>query len=331
LESQSTPLVSIVAPMYNNVEYVARCIESVLAQTYKHWDCVIVNNCSTDGSAEIARRFAAADSRIRVLDNETFLPVMANHNHALRQISPTSKYCKIVFSDDWLFPRCLEEMVAVAENHPSVGIVGAYGLQGVETMVKWAGLPYPSTRVDGRDVCRRFFLEDVYVFGTAHSLLFRSYLVRSHDPFFNEANLHGDREICLDLLRNCDFGFVHQVLTFTRERGGSLTDMSRRLNTNVGGRLYELVKYGTEFLSPSEFLRCRAKIVSEYYNYLAVSILLRGRDAKFWNYHKQKLAEAGFAFSYRRLAGAVFARCVRAITHPSETFEKLKLARAREY
>jgi hypothetical protein len=35
-------------------------------------------------------------------------------------------------------------------------------------------------------------------------------------------------------MRNCDFGFVHQVLTFTRERSGSLTEMSRRLNTNVG-------------------------------------------------------------------------------------------------
>jgi Glycosyl hydrolase family 9/Glycosyl transferase family 2 len=41
--------------MYNNVEYVAECIESVRAQTYEHWDYVSVNNCSTDGSAEIAR------------------------------------------------------------------------------------------------------------------------------------------------------------------------------------------------------------------------------------------------------------------------------------
>lgn len=327
----SRPLVSVVTPMYNNVEYVGECIKSVLAQTYEHWDYVIVNNCSTDGSAEIARQFAATDSRIRILDNETFLPVIANHNHALRQISPASKYCKMVFSDDWLFPRCLEEMVAVAEAHPSVCIVGAYGLQGVETAVKWAGLPYPSIRVDGREVCRRFFLEDVYVFGTAQSLLFRSDQVRSHDPFFNEGNLHADREVCFDLLRNRDFGFVHQVLTFTRERRGSITDMSRRLNTSVGGRLYELVKYGPDFLSPHEYRRCRAKLVSEYYNYLAISMLLGGRDAKFWNFHKQKLAEAGFPFSHIRLAGAVLARCLRAVTHLPETFEKLNMVRMRGY
>jgi glycosyltransferase involved in cell wall biosynthesis len=317
--------------MYNNVEYVAECIESVRAQTYEHWDYVIVNNCSTDGSEKIARQFAAEDSRIRVLDNDSLLPALANHNRALRQISPASKYCKMVFSDDWLFPRCLEEMVALAEAQPSAGIVGAYALQGLETMVKWAGLPYPSSCIDGREVCRRFFLEDIYVFGTAHSLLYRSDLVRSHDPFFNEANLHADREVCFDLLRSCDFGFVHQVLTFTRERSGSLTEMARQLNTSVGGRLYELIKYGPDFLSPREYRSCRAKLVNEYYNYLAVSLLLGGRDAKFWKLHKQKLAEAGFDFSYGRLSAAVLARCVRAVTHLSETFEKLKLARARKY
>jgi glycosyltransferase involved in cell wall biosynthesis len=331
MNSQSPPLVSIVTPMYNNAEYVAECIESVRAQTYEHWDYVIVNNCSTDGSAEIARRIAEVDSRIRVLDNETFLPALTNHNHALRQISPASKYCKMVFSDDWLFSRCLEEMVALAEAHPTVGIVGAYGLQGLESMVKWAGLPYPSTRVDGREVCRQFFLEDIYVFGTPQSVLYRSDLVRSHDPFFNEANLHSDREICIDLLRNCDFGFVHQVLTFTRERGGSLTDIGRRLNTSVGGRLYELIKYGPDFLSPREYRSCCAKLLNEYYNYLAVSLVKGGRDAKFWDYHRHKLAEAGFTFSYGRLSIAALLRALRAVTHPPETFAKFKLTRARGY
>ena len=322
MSSQSTPLVSIVTPMYNNTEYVAACIESVRAQTYEHWDYVIVNNCSTDGSAEIARQFAEVDSRIQVLDNETLLPVIANHNHALRQVSPASKYCKMVFSDDWLFPRCLEEMVALAEANPSVAIVGAYGLEGLE--VKWAGLPYPSTRVDGREVCRLFFLDGIYVFGSAHSLLYRSDLVRSHDPFFNEANVHSDTETCIDLLRNCDFGFVHQVLTFRRERNGSVMEFSRMFNTFVGSRLYEIVKYGPDFLSPRECRSCRAKLINEYYKFLATSLLTGGRGAEFWSFHKQKLAEAGVKLSYGRLSVAVLARCLSAVTHLPETFEKLR-------
>jgi hypothetical protein len=241
----------------------------------------------------------------------------------MRQISPESKYCKMVFSDDWVFPDCISEMVEVAEANPSVGIVSAYGLQGVD--VVWTGLPYPSARVSGRQVCRDFFLKDLYVFGTSQSVLYRSDLVRSHDPFFNEASMHPDREVCLDLLRTCDFGFVHQVLTYSRVRAGSLTDMAAQLNTSVGGRLYETVKYGPSFLSASEYSECVSRIVDEYYNYLAVSLTLGTGDHAFWSYHKQKLAEAGFPFSYARLVAAVAKRCLRAVVNPAETLEKWKL------
>ena len=137
------PLVSIVTPVYNNEEYLAECIESVLAQTYQNWDYIIVNNCSTDKSGEIARRYAAKNPRIRVHDNQQFLRAVPNHNLALRQISPESKYCKIVFADDWIFPHCIEEMVAVAEEHSSVGIVGAYGLQEHEILLERAAVPQP--------------------------------------------------------------------------------------------------------------------------------------------------------------------------------------------
>ena len=71
--SSKSPLVSVVTPMYNTIDYIEECIESVRRQTYEHWDYVIVNNCSSDGSAEIARRYAELDPRIWVIDNATVL------------------------------------------------------------------------------------------------------------------------------------------------------------------------------------------------------------------------------------------------------------------
>src|SRR5215470_6717793 len=123
------PLVSVITPVYNNAEHIHECIESVLRQTYQNWEYTIVDNCSTDGTAEIARRYAAKDSRIRLYENKEFLRAIPNHNNAFRQISPESKYCKVVFGDDWIFPACLERMVALAEQYPTVGIVGAYVLE----------------------------------------------------------------------------------------------------------------------------------------------------------------------------------------------------------
>src|SRR5882724_7298074 len=65
MNNSSQPLISVVTPVYNGAEHLAECIESVLAQTYQNWDYTIVDNCSTDGSVEIARRYAAKDRRIR--------------------------------------------------------------------------------------------------------------------------------------------------------------------------------------------------------------------------------------------------------------------------
>lgn len=316
----SQPLVSIVTPVYNCAEHLAESIESILAQTHQNWECTVINNCSTDGSAEIARSYAAKDSRIRIHDNEKFLRVIANHNVALRQISPSSKYCKIVFADDWIFPECLERMVAVAEEHPSVGIVGAYGLRGRQVM--WAGLPYPSSQISGREVCRKFFLEDLYVFGTPHSVLLRSDLIRSHDPFYNESNLHADSEACCALLKSCDFGFVHQVLTFTRLRAGSLTEFTNEVNTLIVGRLHDLVTHGPDYLTAEEFKTCLDRKLSEYYEFLARCVVRR-RDKTFWDYHERKLNDAGVGFDRARLARATLAELFSALLNPKDTIERL--------
>jgi len=317
------PFVSILTPVYNNYEHLAECIESVLAQTYSNWDYTIIDNCSDDGSTEIAQSYSAKDSRIRVCRNREFLRAIPNHNVALRHISTESKYCKIVFADDWIFPRCIEEMVDLAEQYPSVGIVGAYGLQNHEVM--WSGLPYPSTAVDGREVCRRLLLDGLYVFGTATSLLYRSDLVRSRDPFYNERNLHADMEVCLELLKGCDFGFVHQVLTFKRLRAGSLGSTTDELNTLMAGHLHNLVSYGRELLSPREFERCLETRLKEYYNFLAVAVMRGRRERRFWQYHRRKLNDAGVGFSKARVMRAMVARLGRALANPAESFAKLLL------
>jgi glycosyltransferase involved in cell wall biosynthesis len=299
----SLPLVSIVTPAYNEEKYLAECVESVLGQIYTNWDYTIVNNCSTDATAAIAQKYADRDPRIRIVSNSTLIPAVANFNLALRQISPASKYCKMVLADDWIFPECLERMVAVMEEYPSVGIVGAYGI--ANPCVLWTGLPYPSHCVSGREVCRQRLLGGPYVFGSPTSVLYRSDLVWSHDPFYNESNEHADSEICFELLKGCDFGFVHQILTFSRDdRPDSRLVTSRQFNTFAAGILHEVVMFGPYYLTPEEYAECLEATVSKYHDFLTASILRR-RNQKFWDYHKQKLREEGIGLSYSRLVHTV--------------------------
>ena len=130
MTQRDEPFVSVVTPVYNGEAFLVECIESVLKQTYQNFEYIIVNNCSKDRTLEIAKAYAQKDRRIRVHDNTEFVAVIANHNLAFRQISPQAKYCKIVSADDWLFPDCIKQLVAVAEANPSVGIAGCYQLSG---------------------------------------------------------------------------------------------------------------------------------------------------------------------------------------------------------
>jgi len=320
MSSAAQPLVSVVIPVFNGEKYLAECLDSVLAQTYTCWDCVIVNNCSTDGTLALARRYEQNDGRIRVNDNREKLPIMPNWNHALRQISPRSKYCKVVHADDWLFPECLEQMVRVAEESASIAIVGSYRLE--ENRVTLDGLPFPSRHVPGATVCRATLLGKLYVFGAPSNLLLRSDVIRCRPDFYNPENLHADAEACYDVLRDADFGFVHQVLTFTRRHNESETTFARRVNSYLPGDLTALVKYGRFYLTESEYEQRFKHLMRHYYKFLARGVF-GGRNQEFWNYHRSELQKLGCPINRGQLAKTCVQLAVGYLLHPVWTVRGL--------
>jgi glycosyltransferase involved in cell wall biosynthesis len=310
------PLVSVVTPVYNGEHYLRECIESVLAQTYANWDYCIVNNCSTDRTLEIAQEYSAKDPRIRILNNDAFIGVNENHNVAFRQISPQSKYCKVVAADDWIFPECLQKMVGLAEAHPGVAIVGAYGLLG--TKLVWDGLPYTSTVMPGREFCRSSMMGAPALVGGPTSVLFRSDIVRSRYAFYNEANFHADAEAICEFLEHHDFGFVHQVLTFRRVHEGSLTSYSKRVNTYLAGYLDLLIRYGPKYFSDEELKYLLRGQLRAYYRYLGEQVYRR-RGREFWTFHQGKLAELGYPLSKSRLAASAMLYALNLVLDPRRT------------
>jgi glycosyltransferase involved in cell wall biosynthesis len=320
----SQPLVSIVTPVYNTEKYLGECIESVLSQTYENWEYVIVNNCSTDRSLEIAEHYASRDARIRVHNNAEFLNQMQNCNHALRQISPDSKYCKVVHADDWIFPECLTRMVEVGEDHPSVGIIGAYRLD--EATVNLDGLPYLSVVTSGRDICRRYLLEHMYLFGSPTSLLIRSDLIGNRTPFYIEGTLQADVDVCFDILQKADFGFVHQVLTYTRRHNESASNkISLLFGTGQVNDLKLLKEYGPRCLSNEEQKIAFKSLMKRYYRFLGQSIfrlrkrLFWARRKEFWDYHRKSLEELGYRFEWVEiLKGALVVLMAHLVNRISE-------------
>jgi len=299
---ESAPFVSVVTPFCNTREFLAECIESVLRQTYRNWEYVLVDNCSTDGSSEIAAHYASRfPGEIRLIRTESFLSQVQNYNFALSCISPSSKYCKMVQADDWLFPDCLRSMVDVAEAHPSVGIVSAYELEGDE--VHLDGLPYPSHELPGRQVCRLYFLRGKYLFGTPTSLLLLSELIRRRDPFYDERYApFEDAHACFELLRAWNFGFVHQVLTYTRRANDSVISRIRFLGLDLFLHLSILVAHGRDYLDEDEYVHCLKDAERQYFLYLGkCACALRRPTAEFWEFHRKGLASVHYSLDWRLL------------------------------
>jgi glycosyltransferase involved in cell wall biosynthesis len=299
---KSAPLVSVVTPFYNTGAYLGECIESVLRQTYENWEYVLVDNCSTDGSSEIARCYVDRfPDKIRLVHTESLLSQVENYNFALTRISPDSKYCKMVQADDWLFPECVRAMVEVAEAHPSVGIIAAYQL---EDELRLDGLPYPSPEVSGRDVCRLYFLEGKYVFGSPTSSLLRSEAVRSRNPFYDERYApFEDGHVCFDLLKAWDFGFVHQVLTYSRYDNGGMMSRLRQFSLGPFLRLSMLVAHGKNYLSQEEYLQCLKRAEREYFLRLTkAACALHRENREYWEFHRTGLASFNYSFDWKRLA-----------------------------
>jgi glycosyltransferase involved in cell wall biosynthesis len=321
MHGNGEPSVSVVTPVFNGGKYLAQCIESVLVQTYGNWEYVIVNNCSTDDTLEIAEAYARRDTRIRIHDNIEFLELIKNFNHALRRISPQSKYCKVVHADDWLFPECLSSMVALAEEHPTVGIVGAYSVYG--TRVELDGLRHPSTVVRGREMGRLVMLGQVRTFGSPTAVMIRSDEIRRRRDFYDETELHADRAACYEVLRDSDYGFVHQVLTYSRVHDESVTStVCRPLHT---GRLTDVSmvkKYGRCYLSDEEYNRQLGLKLDRYYEVLARN-LFRRKATELWAYHRSRLEQIGEPLKISRLAKALVGLSFDRLLNPKRTIESV--------
>lgn len=79
-----TPLFSIIIPLYNKDKYLEACLKSISTQTEKNWECIIVNDGSTDNSLKVAKRFTNEDSRFKIVDQKNAGPSVAR-NHGIEQ------------------------------------------------------------------------------------------------------------------------------------------------------------------------------------------------------------------------------------------------------
>lgn len=117
------PLVSIIVPIYNAKDRIARCVESIRKQTYQNLEILLLNDGSQDVSLEVCEMFARVDDRIVVIDKANS-GVAATRNLGLRQAK--GKYLQFVDADDTIQPYATELMVQRAEESNADLVIAHY-------------------------------------------------------------------------------------------------------------------------------------------------------------------------------------------------------------
>lgn len=117
--------VSVIVPMYNVEQYLGRCLDSLLDQTYKDYEIICVNDCSPDNSAEIAQQYAMRHpDKILYLENENNLGLGLTREHALRHAS--GDYILFVDSDDYVKNDYIERYISALDGDSADIVVGGY-------------------------------------------------------------------------------------------------------------------------------------------------------------------------------------------------------------
>ena len=108
-----TDKISVIIPVYNAEKYISDCLESVVRQTYKNLEILLVDDGSKDGSAGICQEWCKKDARIRLLQKENG-GVSSARNLGLQEAS--GEYVTFVDEDDWIGERMLEKLRAFIER-----------------------------------------------------------------------------------------------------------------------------------------------------------------------------------------------------------------------
>ena len=114
------PEISVIMSVYNGEAYLEEAIESVRNQTFKSWELIVINDCSTDSTSEILAEFASKDKRIKVHTNEVNLRLPASLNKAISLCS--GKYIARMDADDICLPQRFEKQHKFMEDHQDVAL-----------------------------------------------------------------------------------------------------------------------------------------------------------------------------------------------------------------
>jgi glycosyltransferase involved in cell wall biosynthesis len=279
--------VTVAIPVFNGMPHLQTALESVLQQTHEDLDVVVIDNASTDGTAEYVE--SVKDDRLRLIRNPTNIGLEGNWNKAWEEAG-SSPYWKMVCADDLLYPQAIATEVAALEGDDGSVMTAAQRAiidDDGATVIKARGLGRMSGRVSGVVAVRRSVRSGTNQMGEPPSVLVRSSALKEAGPF------DGTHQFCIDFdmwARVLQLGDLHAIRTpLAAFRVGVLSNslaLARKQRTQVVGEFKKLVADPRFGLSKVDLWRgiVAATLITEarmaFYRFVGARDRLRKRGNK---------------------------------------------------
>lgn len=225
------PLVSVLMSAYNAERYLAAAVRSIIRQTYKEWELLIINDGSSDNTAMILDNFVRQDSRIRVLHQKN-QGLTASLNQLITIAS--GQFTARMDADDVSYPSRLEKQVEYLLRHPHIGLVTCW----THAVDQNGGARFCVCYPDDHRILEFFFQKGINPIFHA-SVMFRSQLVQQLElPY--RFRYSQDMDLWLRLLPITQFGVIQDLLLASRDHDGRLSAHNQAMRARLREYIFEL-------------------------------------------------------------------------------------------
>jgi glycosyltransferase involved in cell wall biosynthesis len=216
------PLVTVLTGVRNGERYIGLAVESMLGQTFRGFEYIIVDDCSNDGTAEILDRYSRLDSRVRVIHSVKRLGFGGTKNRGIE--IARGEYVALMDGDDVSRPERLERQVQYMQAHPGCVILGTHYclIDGDGAVLKQAVLPLDHAGIE------RELLRGIGTVIAQPSAMLRMSALRAIGGYREDVGCTDDLDVYLRLLGSGDFANLPDCLFDWRQHWSSHTALSDR-------------------------------------------------------------------------------------------------------